>query len=63
MPPAYAITPMTLANMRQNGVRSLLVYCGACPRTILFNVDDYPEAVPVPAFGPRMVYTGCGSTR
>ena len=24
------------------------------------SVDAYPETVPVPAFGPRMVCTGCG---
>ena len=51
---------MTLANMRANGVRSLLVYCTACPRTVVFNVDVYPGTLPVPAFGPRMVCTGCG---
>ena len=60
MPRADAIQPMTLGNMRANGVRSLLVYCSACPRTVVFNADAYPEAVPVPAFGPRMVCTGCG---
>ena len=60
MPRKVAIEPMTLANMRANRVRSLLVYCGACPRIVVFNVDAYPEAVPVPAFGPRMVCTGCG---
>jgi len=37
-----------------------LLYCSACPRIVVFNVDAYPEAVPVPAFGPRMVGTGCG---
>jgi hypothetical protein len=57
---AYPTTPMTLGNMRANGVRSLLVYCTACPRTVVLNVDRYPETVPVPAFGPRMVCTGCG---
>jgi hypothetical protein len=51
---------MTLGNMRANGVRSLMVYCSACPRTVVFNVDTYPETVPVPVFGPRMVCTGCG---
>jgi hypothetical protein len=51
---------MTLANMRANGVRSLLIYCSACPRMVVLNVDAYPEAVPVPAFGPRMVCTACG---
>jgi hypothetical protein len=60
MPRLSAIEPMTLANMRANGVRSLLVYCTACPRTVIFNVDAYAEALPVPAFGPRMVCTGCG---
>jgi len=59
MPRGNAIA-MTLGNMRANGVRSLMVYCSACPRIVTFNVDAYPEAVPVPAFGPRMVCTGCG---
>ena len=60
MPRPYAIEPMTLGNMRANGVRSLLVYCTACSRTVIFNVDAYAETLPVPAFGPRMVCTGCG---
>jgi len=51
---------MTLANTRENGVRSLLVYSSAPPRIVMFNVDAYPEAVPVQAFGPRMVCTGGG---
>jgi hypothetical protein len=32
MPRDGAIIPMTLGNMRANGVRSPLVYCSACPR-------------------------------
>jgi hypothetical protein len=35
---------MTLANMRENGVRSLLVYCTACPRIVVFNVDACESA-------------------
>jgi hypothetical protein len=54
------ILPMTLGNMRANGVRSLIVYCGTCHRDAVFDVDRYPDAVPVPAFGPRMVCTRCG---
>jgi hypothetical protein len=27
---------------------------------VVFNVDAFPESAPVPAFGPRMVCTGCG---
>lgn len=46
---ADTITRMTLRNMRENGVRSLLVYCRACSRTVVFNVDHCAEAVPVPA--------------
>jgi hypothetical protein len=26
----------------------------------VLNVDGYGDAVPVPAFGPRMVCTNCG---
>jgi len=44
MPRPYAIEPMTLTNMRANGVRSLLVYCTACPRTVVVNVDAYPDS-------------------
>jgi hypothetical protein len=51
---------MTLANMRANGVRSLLVHCTACLREVVFNVDSYSDAVPVPAFEPGMVCVGCG---
>jgi hypothetical protein len=58
MAPNGAIRPMTLGNMRANGARSLIVHCSACPRIVVFNVDAYSEAVP--AFGPRMVCTGCG---
>ena len=51
---------MTLGNMRANGVRSLAVTCPACNRGVAVNVDRYSDAIPVPAFGPRMVCTGCG---
>jgi hypothetical protein len=51
---------MTLGNMRANGVRSLSAYCWTCHHDAVLNVDHYPDTVPVPAFGPRMVCTGCG---
>jgi hypothetical protein len=57
MPRDGPITPMTLGNMRANGVRSLMVYCSACPRIVVFKVDAYPATMPVPTFGPRMVCT------
>jgi hypothetical protein len=39
MPRHEPIAPMTLGNMRENGVRSLLAYCSACPCIVVFNVD------------------------
>jgi hypothetical protein len=61
MPTAhYRGPPMTLANMRANGVRSLSVTCELCHHEAAMNVDAFDDAVPVPAFGPRMVCTVCG---
>jgi hypothetical protein len=57
--PAPAL-PMTLGNTRANGVRSLSVSCWLCHRGAVLAVDHWPDYVPVPAFGPRMVCTGCG---
>ena len=56
----YPGPPMTLANMRENGVRSLSVTCEVCHHEALLNVDKFDAAIPVSAFGPRMVCTGCG---
>jgi hypothetical protein len=60
--PSYA-TPMTLGNMRANGVRTLGVWCGAhrCNHHGVLDVTSYSDGVPVPAFGPRMVCTVCGA--
>ena len=51
---------MTLANMRENCVRSLWVVCAVCHHEAVLNVDGYDEDVAVPSFGPRMVCTCCG---
>jgi hypothetical protein len=55
------IEPMTLANMRENGVRSLAVYCWQCPHQVIIDADQWSNHVPVPTFGPRMVCTKCGT--
>ena len=55
------IEPMDLANMRQNGVRSLAVQCHQNRHEVIMNVDHLPGDVTVPSFGPRMVCTKCGT--
>jgi hypothetical protein len=47
---------MTLGNMRANGVRSLLVYCNAFPRIVVFNVDALPRGR---AGAPRLGHGWC----
>jgi hypothetical protein len=60
LPPKYSIEPMDLANMRQNGVRSLEVQCFGCRHEVVMNVDKYTGDLLVREFGPRMVCTTCG---
>ena len=55
--------PMTLSNMRQQGVRSLSVTCGAvcCRHEAVLDVSAFADELVVPSFGPRMVCTVCGA--
>jgi hypothetical protein len=55
------IEPMTLENMRHNGVRSLDIQCKQCRHRVILNVDHLPGDLTVPSFGPRMVCTKCGT--
>jgi hypothetical protein len=55
--------PMDLANMRTQGVRSLWVVCELCHHDAVINVDGYGDAVPAPAFGPRMACPRCSLGR
>jgi hypothetical protein len=54
--------PMTLGNMRENGVSRLAVWCfgRGCNHHSIFDVSDYPDDIPVPSFGPRMRCERCG---
>jgi hypothetical protein len=53
--------PMTLGNLRAQSVRSLSVSRWVCYRGgVVLAVDPWPDDMPVPAFGPRMVCTVCG---
>ena len=53
--------PMDLANMRQNGVRSLAVLCLAngCGHATSMNVDQYPGHLAVKSFEGRMKCSRC----
>lgn len=54
---------MTLGNMRQNGVKTLAVYCDGrnCHHEAVIDVSAYPDEVAVPSFDPRMACTVCGA--
>jgi hypothetical protein len=54
--------PMTLGNMRANGVCSLDVWClgRGCNHHSVLDVNRFSDNVPVPAFGPRMRCEQCG---
>ena len=51
----YTGLPMTLGNMRANGVRRLHVSCWECRHSAVLDVDQYGDEVPVPSFGPRIL--------
>jgi len=54
--------PMTLGNMRANGVRTIAVWCSArgCGHHHIIDVERYGDDVPVPWFGPRLRCERCG---
>jgi integrase len=54
------IEPMTLGNMRENGVKSLAVSCHICHHEAIVSVAPWPDHVPVATFARRMVCTSCG---
>ena len=52
--------PMTLANMRLNGVRMVIATCANCGRSADVNVDLLPETLTVPEAGRRLRCSSCG---
>jgi hypothetical protein len=52
--------PMTLANMRENGVRAVIATCEACNHSADVNVDTLPETVTVPKVGLSLQCNQCG---
>ena len=69
MPPDGAILrapqgpPMTLANMRQNGVRMIWAKCEACGHQADVNVDKLTETLVVHKVGQRLRCGRCGGKR
>ena len=55
-----SFTPMTLANMRANGVRVVIAQCESCGRSADVNVDALPETVEVPKASQRLRCGRCG---
>jgi hypothetical protein len=55
--------PTPLGNMRANGVRSFDVCWSQCHHRTILSADPWPDFVPVPSFGPRMLCTRCGIIR
>ena len=52
--------PMTLANMRSNGLRMVTASCANCGHPADVNVDALPESVHVPEAGRRLRCSRCG---
>jgi hypothetical protein len=52
--------PMTLGNMRENGIHRLFVSCRSCHHSVELNVDHMGDGIEVPSIGPRMVCSRCG---
>jgi hypothetical protein len=57
--------PMTLANMRRQGVRGLNAVCldPGCRHELIFSADDYPGDTELSWFKSRMVCAKCGGKR
>jgi hypothetical protein len=54
-------SPMTLANMRTNGVYSVIASCEGCGHKADVNVDAMAETTFVPEAGRRLRCSQCGA--
>jgi hypothetical protein len=55
------IEPMTLGDMRANGVRSLLTSCHKCHHEMVIEADQWLDRMEVGSFGPHIACTKCGN--
>ena len=53
--------PITLQNMRQNGVRAVTATCANCGRSADVNVDLLPETLTVPEASSGLRCSHCGA--
>jgi ABC-type hemin transport system substrate-binding protein len=53
--------PMTLTNMRKNGVRMVTASCANSGRSADVNVDLLSETLTVPEAGQRLRCSACGA--
>lgn len=61
--PMSAPAPMTLANMRRNGVRAVIAECRDCRHKADVIVDHLAAEIAVPDVGRRMRCSKCGGKR
>jgi DNA-directed RNA polymerase subunit RPC12/RpoP len=52
--------PMTLGNMRQNGVSAVIATCQSCGHKADVNVDAFAATIFVPEAGRRLRCSQCG---
>src|SRR5688500_3126736 len=57
------IAPMSLANMREHGVRSVEATCEDCKHDAVVNVDSLPGDLYVPDVALRLRCSACGSRK
>jgi hypothetical protein len=57
--------PMTLGNMRAQGVHRLIAFCrnDACRHQTVIDVSTYPAETPVPWFRSKVKCGKCGGKR
>ena len=65
MPPLDRPKPMTLGNMRQNGVRAVIATClnRDCGHKADVTVDQLADGMFVPDAGARMRCSACGGRK
>jgi len=54
---------ITFAEMRESGIRGLLVYCAdyRCSHSIAISGDAWPDDIRLSDIEPRFVYQACGN--